>query len=318
MIKFYKHRKIFFTISICLILLGFIAAFINGIQLDIQFKGGTIVKYTYSTTINAEQAEKIVEQAVGKTTNCQLQSNTVKDERMLIVCLASNEALSSQEQEAVTSALTRAYPDAKLVLSESLTVEPFIGKHFFTNGMIAIALSFLLILVYVGLRFKNIGGFSAGTMAIIALFHDVFIVTAVFIIFKIPINDSYIAAILTIIGFSINDTIVIYDRIRENERLLDKKTPAEELVDISINQSMMRSINTNIAVFLSITIIYIFAQIYDIGSIRNFALPMMFGTISGCYSTICIAGPLWTMWQNHKNKQTGGRFACLVLRDFSK
>ncbi len=302
MIRFYKHRYIYFTISICLIIFGVVAAFVNGIQLDIQFKGGTILKYTYSTTINAEQAEKIVGQAVGRTTNCQLQSNMAQDEQILIVSLASNDALTSQEQEAVTSALTTAYPDAQLALSESLTVEPFIGKHFFTNGMIAIALSFLLILGYVGFRFKNIGGLSAGTMAIVALFHDVFIVTAVFIIFKIPINDSFIAAILTIIGFSINDTIVIYDRIRENERLLGKKTPAEELVDISINQSMMRSINTNIAVFLSITIIYIFAQIYDIGSIRNFALPMMFGTISGCYSTICIAGPLWTMWQNHKKK----------------
>jgi preprotein translocase SecF subunit len=142
-------------------------------------------------------------------------------------------------------------------------------------------------------------------MAIVALFHDVFVVTAVFIIFKIPLNDSFIAAILTIIGFSINDTIVIYDRIRENERLLGKKVPTEELVDLSINQSMMRSINTNLAVFASITVIYIFAQIYDIGSIRGFALPMMFGTISGCYSTICIAGPLWTMWQNHKKKQNG-------------
>ncbi len=302
MIRFYKHRYIYFTISICLILFGVAAAFINGIQLDIQFKGGTILKYTYSDTINAEQAEKIVEQAVGRTTNCQLQSNMAKDEQMLIVSLASNEALTSQEQEAVSSALTLAYPDAKLALSESLTVEPFIGKHFFTNGMIAIILSFLLILLYVGLRFKNIGGLSAGTMAIIALFHDAFIVTAVFIIFKIPINDSFIAAILTIIGFSINDTIVIYDRIRENERLLGKKASAEELVDISINQSMIRSINTNIAVFVSITVIYIFAQVYDIGSIRGFALPMMFGTISGCYSTICIAGPLWTMWQNHKKK----------------
>jgi len=302
MIRFYKHRYIYFTISICLILLGVVAAFINGIQLDIQFKGGTILKYTYSVTIDAEQAEKIVEQAVGRTTNCQLQSNMAKDEQKLIVSLASNEALTSQEQEAVTSALTMAYPDSKLALSESLTVEPFIGKRFFTNGMIAIGLSFLLILVYVGVRFRNIGGLSAGTMAIIALFHDVFIVTAVFIIFKIPLNDSFIAAILTIIGFSINDTIVIYDRIRENERLLGKKASAEELIDTSINQSMMRSINTNITVFVSITVIYIFAQIYDIGSIRQFALPMMFGTVSGCYSTICIAGPLWTMWQNHKKK----------------
>lgn len=302
MIRFYKHRYIYFAISICLILFGIAAAFINGIQLDIQFKGGTILKYTYSSIINAEQAAEIVEQAVGRTTNCQLQSNMAKDGQMLIVNLASNEALTSQEQETVTSALNRAYSDAHLALAESLTVEPFIGKHFFTNGLIAIVLSFLLILVYVGFRFKNIGGLSAGTMAIVALFHDVFIVTAVFIIFKIPLNDSFIAATLTIIGFSINDTIVIYDRIRENERLLGKKVAADELVDLSINQSMLRSINTNLAVFVSITVVYVFAQFYDIGSIRAFALPMMFGTISGCYSTICIAGPLWTMWQNHRKK----------------
>ncbi|HNX29074.1 MAG TPA: protein translocase subunit SecF [Syntrophomonadaceae bacterium] len=302
MIRFYQHRYIYFTISICLILFGIAAAFINGIQLDIQFKGGTILKYTYSDTINAEQAEKTVEQAVGRTTNCQLQTNMARDEQKLIVSLAGNEALTSQEQEMVTAALNNAYPEAQLALSESLTVEPFIGRHFLTNGMIAIALSFLLILLYVGFRFKNIGGYSAGTIAIIALFHDAFIVTAAFVVFKIPLNDSFIAAILTIIGFSINDTIVIYDRIRENERLLGRKVSAEELVDTSINQSMMRSINTNIAVFVSITVIYIFAQIYDIGSIRAFALPMMLGTVSGCYSTICIAGPLWTMWQNHKKK----------------
>ncbi len=308
MIRFYKHRHIFFAISLCIVLFGIVAAFINGIHLDIQFKGGTILKYAYVSTIDAEQAEKIIQQSVGKITNCQLQSNMALDNQMLIVSLAGNEALTSEEERAVTAALTQAYPDRQLTLSESLTVEPFIGRHFFTNGLIAIALSFLLILVYVGFRFRNIGGLSAGAMAIIALFHDVFIVTAVFIIFKIPLNDAFIAAILTIIGFSINDTIVIYDRIRENEHIFRKQTSAEELVDTSINQSMMRSVNTNIAVFVSITVVYVFAQIYDIGSIRAFALPMMFGTISGCYSTICIAGPLWTMWQNHKKNK--GLAAC--------
>jgi preprotein translocase subunit SecF len=302
MIRFYQHRKVFFAISICIILLGVVGAIINGIQLDIQFKGGTILKYSYTTAIDADQAEKTVEAAVGRLTDCQLQSNLAKDQQTLIVNLAGNEALTSQQQETVTAALTGAYPQAGLALAESLTVEPFIGKHFFVNGMIAIGLSFLLILIYVGFRFRNIGGLSAGAMAIVALFHDVLVVTAAFILFKIPLNDSFIAAILTIIGFSINDTIVIYDRIRENERLLGKRISAEELVDKSISQSMMRSINTNVAVFASITVVYIFAQIYDIESIRQFALPMMFGTVSGCYSTICIAGPLWTMWQNHKEK----------------
>ena len=136
-------------------------------------------------------------------------------------------------------------------------------------------------------------------MAIIALIHDCLVVMITFILFRIPLNDSFIAAILAIIGFSINDTIVIYDRIRENRNLMPKMS-VEELVDTSITQSMSRSINTNIAVFVSITIAFIFAQIYDISSIKEFALPMMFGTVSGCYSSICIAGPLWTMWKERK------------------
>jgi len=138
-------------------------------------------------------------------------------------------------------------------------------------------------------------------MAIVALVHDAFVVTAAFVVFSIPLNDSFIAAILTIIGFSINDTIVIYDRIRENERLLGPKVPIDQLVDRSITQSMSRSINTNIAVLACMVIVYVFAQIYNIESIRRFALPMMFGVVSGCYSTICIAGPLWVMWKKRSN-----------------
>jgi preprotein translocase subunit SecF len=302
-IRFYKHRYIFFAISILVILAGIVAVFINGIQLDIQFKGGSILKYTYSGTIDAEQAGSVIQAALNKDAYCQNQHNLAKDEQMLIVNLAKDEALTSQEQELVTDALLAAYPDQDVALSESLIVEPFIGARFFRNGIIAIVVSFALILVYVAFRFRNIGGLSAGAMAIVALIHDAIVVTAAFIIFKIPLNDSFIAAMLTIIGFSINDTIVIYDRIRENQVKVGAKFVPEELVDRSITQSMSRSINTNIAVFLSITIVYIFAAIYDIKSIKEFALPMMFGTVSGCYSTICIAGPLWTMYQNHKRKK---------------
>ncbi|MGI5985379.1 MAG: protein translocase subunit SecF [Oscillospiraceae bacterium] len=301
-INFYKKRYIYFSISICILIIGIAAAFVNGIKLDIQFQGGTILKYTYEGTINAEEAGKLIEDTLGKPANCQQQTTVAKEEQMLIISLANNESITSQEQETVTSVLTKTYPDTNLDLSESLSVEPFTGARFFRNGLIAILLSFALILVYVGFRFRKIGGFSAGIMAIIALLHDAFVVTVTFIIFKIPLNDSFIAAILTIIGFSINDTIVIYDRIRENKVIMGNKTSTEVLVNTSIQQSMSRSINTNIAVFVSITIVYIFSYIYNIQSIKDFALPMMFGTISGCYSTICIAGPLWIMWKNHEEK----------------
>lgn len=306
-IFFFKHRHIYFAISLAVILTGIAFTLVNGLQLDIKFRGGTVLKYTCVGDVDIERADTLVENALGRITDCQLQSNLASGEQKLVISLAGNEAITSQEQEIVSEVLAAAFPEAEMTFSESLTVEPSFGARFFRNGMLAIGLSFLLILLYVGFRFRNIGGISAGVMAIVALFHDTLVVTAVFAVFQIPVGDSYIAAILTIIGFSINDTIVIYDRIRENERLMKKKTSVEELVDVSITQSMSRSINTSIAVFMSITIAYIFAQIYDIGSIRDFALPMMFGTISGCYSTICIAGPLWTMWKNYKSKKRAAK-----------
>ncbi len=304
-IQFFKNRYIYFAISICLLLTGVIFTAVNGVKLDIQFQGGSILKYTYVGLIDSEEAAALVEAAIGKETNAHEQTTVAKDEQMLVISLADNESITSQQQELISDTLATAYPDAQLKLAESSSVQPYTGARFFRNGLLAILISFALILVYVGYRFRRIGGFSAGIMAIIALFHDAFIVTSVFIVFKIPLNDSFIAAVLTIIGFSINDTIVIYDRIRENKVLMGPKTTTEELVNTSISQSMSRSINTNIAVFVSITIVYIFAQIYNIEAIKDFALPMMFGTVSGCYSTICIAGPLWTMWKNRQEKSAG-------------
>lgn len=302
-IDFYKHRFIYFAISIAIVAVGIIAACVNGIKLDINFQGGTILKYTYEGTLNIEKTEDIISEILGKEVNCLEQTTVSRDEQLLVVNVAGNEALTSSEQTKVTDALEKSFPDSKLDLSESLSVEPFTGARFFREGLLAIAISFGLILVYVGIRFRKIGGFSAGTMAIIALLHDTFVVAATFFIFQIPLNDEFIAAVLTIIGFSINDTIVIYDRIRENKTLMGPKVPTEVLVNTSITQSMSRSINTNIAVFISITIVFIFAQAHNIESIKDFALPMMFGTISGCYSTICIAGPLWTMYKNHQAKK---------------
>jgi preprotein translocase SecF subunit len=138
-------------------------------------------------------------------------------------------------------------------------------------------------------------------MALLSLFHDLLVVFFAFVIFQIPIGDSFIAVALTILGYSINDTIVIYDRIRENT-LANKFGTVEELVNTSISQSFTRSLNTNLAVFFSVFMICVFAAGNGLDSVRSFALPMAIGTISGCYSTVCIAGPAWTMWQKHKQK----------------
>lgn len=302
MIKFYKKRFIFLAISLTIILIGIIASFTNGIQLDIQFKGGSIIKYEFVGEINTEEADNVVTKAMdNRIASCQITSDLATKTQKLVINLPGT--LSAQDMEKLDTALKAEYKDANLKLSESSIVEPFIGRKFLQNGIIAILLSFALIILYVWFRFKRIGGLSAGLMALVALVHDVVVVFIVFIVFKIPINENFVVAALTIIGFSINDTIVIYDRIRENSQILHLKLSTEELVDTSITQSLTRSINTNLATFISIAIVFLFAQIYGISSIKSFALPMMFGVISGCYSTICIAGPLYVSWKIHRQKK---------------
>lgn len=302
MIHFYKQRFVFISISIAILLLGIIMYFVNGIVLDIQFKGGSILKYDITGDINTEKADAITTETTGRNATCQIVSDMATGNKKLVVNLAGDEGFSAQDQEKLDQALKAEFPSFDLKLSESSVVEPFIGHRFFQNGITAIILAFLLIMVYVWIRFRKIGGLSAGVMALVALVHDVIVVLIAFIVFKMPINENFIAAALTIIGFSINDTIVIYDRIRENASLMGSKTSTDVLVDTSISQSMTRSINTSLATFFSILIVYIFAQIYGISSIMSFALPMLFGIISGCYSTICIAGPLWTMWKMRGKK----------------
>ena len=301
MIRFYENRKIYFGISIAIILIGIIALFINGISLDIQFKGGAILKYAYNGEIDLNKVDGIVTNALAREVSTQITTDLVTQQNNLVLNLAGNEGLSVESQQKLEEALKNEFPDAGFVLSESSIVEPFIGKQFLRRGITAIVLASILIVVYVWIRFKRISGLSAGVMALVALFHDVLAVFITFIVFKIPLDENFIAVALTIIGYSINDTIVIYDRIRENS-MLDRKIPIEDLVNKSITQSLTRSINTAIAVFFSIVLVYGFAQYYNIESIKNFALPMTVGVVSGCYSTICLAGPLWVMWQKHKQK----------------
>lgn len=308
MIKFYEKRHISFVISGLMLLIGIIGIIVNGISLDIQFKGGSIIKYSYKGEINTDDAAEVVEKFLDRETSAQKTQDMVDSDEALgkriVFNIAGDTGLSSQEQDELTLTLNEKFKDNELVLSESSNVEPFIGKEFLRKSIIAIVLAFVFIQMYIWWRFKNISGLSAGAMALVALIHDVVAVFITFIVFQFPINDAFVAVVLTILGFSINDTIVIYDRIRENRRIMDPKTPIEDLVNKSINQSLTRSLNTAFATFISITVVFVFAQIYNIDSIKVFALPMMMGILSGSYSTICLVGPLWVMWLKRKEKKS--------------
>lgn len=301
MIRFYKNKNIYFAVSALIILIGIVFMFINGVRLSILFKGGAILKYSYVGEIDINEVSKLSSDVLNRITEVQETEDLATKSRKVVLNLSGDFGLSAQEQDILNQALVEKFPNNNLVLAESNIVEPFIGKTFLRNSIIAILISAVMIVIYVWIRFKKISGLSAGVAALVALFHDIVVSFFIFVIFRIPLNDSFIAVVLTIIGFSVNDTIVIYDRIRENKTLFPKMG-VEELVDLSITQSMSRSINTTVATVISTIVLYVFAQIHDIDSIKSFALPMAFGLISGCYSTICIAGPVWVMWQKKKNK----------------
>ena len=301
-IDFYGKRRIFYAISLTIFLIGLIMCFVDGVQLDIQFKGGSLLKYNYKGEINADKAADITSDIVNRVVSTQVTTDLATGEKRLVINIAGDYGLDVKDQEKLDTALKKEFPDAQLTLSESTMVEPFFGRKFLTNGIKAILLSAVLVVIYVWIRFRRIGGLSAGIMALVALFHDLVVVFVTCVVFHIPIGDSFVAVTLTIIGYSINDTIVIYDRIRENAKKYPKES-VETVTNLSITQSMTRSINTNLAVLISVSMIYILAFANSIESVQSFALPMAIGSISGCYSTICIAGPLWVAWKKHRETE---------------
>ncbi|WMJ77754.1 MULTISPECIES: protein translocase subunit SecF [unclassified Sedimentibacter] len=303
MIRFYKNRKIFFAVSAAIMIIGIISLFVNGVDLAIQFKGGAIIKYSYEGEIDQQLVAETATKILNRSTEVQLTDDLATHSKKIVFNLSGSNGLEAGEQDKLDAELKAKFPEANLELAESNVVEPFIGKRFLTNGMIAIALTALFIIVYVRFRFKKISGMSAGVIGLIALLHDILIVFFTFVIFKMPINDSFIAVTLTIIGYSINDTIVVYDRIRENQPYYLKKS-FEELVDASINQTLSRSVKTSVTTGASIIIVYILAFVYNIDSIKTFSIPMFIGIVSGCYSTVCLAGPMMVMWHNRNQAMT--------------
>jgi preprotein translocase subunit SecF len=277
-------------------------SFVNGVRLDIQFKGGSLVKYNYVGEVDPDRAAEITSGIINRVVSAQTTTNLNTDEKQLVINIAGDYGLDVREQEEIDQALKAEFPDADLNLSESSMVEPFFGKKFLANGIKAIALGAVAILIYVWFRFRRIGGLSAGLMALAAICMDLFVVYTVHIIFKLPIGDSFVAVFLTIIGYSINDTIVVYDRIRENSKLHSKES-IETITNLSIAQTLGRTINTSVAVFISVALVFVTAAINGIESVQIFALPMALGVVSGCYTSVCLVGPLWVALKKRRGTE---------------
>lgn len=299
MIKFYKNRKWFYTISICLMLVGIIALFVRGVELDIQFSGGTKLSYSYTGDISTSDVESIVSGVLGKSATAQSQTAVSEDSSLktVVISVGETSSLTTEQLDSITEQLEAKFADNSIELYETQSVEPYIGKRFFTNGIKAMLIAMVLIIIYVTIRFKTISGFSAALTALLALCHDLLLIFFTFVIFGIPINDGFVAVILTILGYSVNDTIVIYDKIRYNKRMYAGKLSIEEIADKSINQCLRRTMNTSLMTGLAVALVFIFSLISGLTSVSNFALPLMVGILSGCYSSITLPGTLWVSWQ---------------------
>ena len=300
---FIKNRKIYFIISAILISVSLLSTFVFGVNLDIQFKGGTILTFLYDGEINQSEFEKTAVDALGGLgVTSTIGEDFTSGRKNIQLSLISNAGLSSDKQIELTNTITEKYSANSIERLESSDVSPSSGKEFFLKCIVAVILSFIVLVVYIAIRFKNIGGWLAGFCGILALVHDCIIVYGTFVICGMSIDANFMAVILTILGYSINDTIVIYDRVRENEILYRKTKTRAEIVNLSINQSLTRSINTSLTTIMAMLVVTIVAAVYGVDSIFSFSFPMMIGMLCGAYSSICFICPLWYLLSEKMDK----------------
>ena len=372
-VDFIKMRKIWISVYAVIIVAAIIVLAVFGANLSIDFKGGTVLNYSFKDNIDLDKAEEVIEAAVGqkvsvsenenfiskakslvvtlpsvkvgvtedtkseilKTLNANLAANKIalksddnsKDNNILFTFEGSiketntvtkkiEEALGltgitvSQDvatktitvavpsaiESTVTAKLTKTFADNDIKNIGSNTVSGTIAGNFFLKCLVAVLLASILVVAYVGVRFRKIGGISAGMFALLALLLDCFMAFAASIFFRLEIDSNFMSVILTTLGYSLNDTIVVYDRIRENNKLYPEME-LRELINTSVTQSLGRTIKTTVATFLAIIAIVVVAEFAGLSTLRSFAIPMAVGILSGCITSVCISSPLWYSWK---------------------
>ena len=300
-INFIGNRKKFYTFSCALLALVLVFCGVFGVKMDVEFKGGSMITLAYEGDADLNDLKSTISTELNKSSLTLQTGSDISGNQTLTVTLPGSDTLTTEELDSLLATLNEQYPDNAFVQNEVSNVDATIGKEFMLKSIVALVAACVLILLYVAYRFRKIGGLKAGSTAIVALLHDMLVVFGVFVILRIPLNGNFIAALLTILGYSINDTVVIYDRIRENSALYSKKQLSlAELVNLSVNQSFARSLMTSITTCLALGVVCIVSVVYRLDSIYSFAFPLLFGMVSGVYSTICIATPLWVDWKSKK------------------
>lgn len=283
-----SKKGIFFIASLAVIAAGFIVMGVHkassgdALNYSLEFKGGTATTVTFSEAMTLEQANADVAPLIEEITGSAVQIQTVQDSNEVI--FKTNSLDVEQREELNQMFVDKFGVDEKLITSE--TISSVISDEMKSDTVIAVVVAIIFMLVYIRIRFKDI---RFGLSSIIALLHDVLVVLAFYAVARVSVSNTFVACMLTIVGYSINATIVIFDRIRENMATMTHKDDLKDIVDKSITQTMSRSIFTSLTTFIMVAVLYVLG----VTSIRDFALPLMVGIVCGAYSSICLAGSLW-------------------------
>jgi preprotein translocase subunit SecF len=281
-----RRRKWFFTISSLITVAGLVVFLVSGFNLGTDFKAGSQVQVQLNQAFTTAQVAHVMTESGLALTPGAVTKAGLNDQTAII---RFPDVLTSKQIASVTSEMKAAFP--KALPPQINTVDPLVATQTSHKAVLAVLFASLFIVIYVAIRFE----YRYAVAGIIALMHDAFIVMSVFALLRLEVNLTFIAAVLTIVGYSINDTIVIFDRIRENMKLTPPNSYEElqALVNKSLWQTMTRSLNTVATVLIAALMLFFFGG----QSIHDFTFALIVGLISGAYSSIFIASPIWVIWR---------------------
>lgn len=287
-IDFLSKKGVFFGISIALVAAGFIVMGVNkattgdSMNFSLEFKGGTATTVSFNKSMSLEDVNSEIVPLVEEVTGSAVQIQTVQDSNEVIF---KTNTLNVEQREALADALVENFGVLESRIT-SETISSTISNEMTSDTIIAVVVAIIFMLIYIRIRFSDI---RFGISSIVALLHDVLVVVAFYAVARVSVGNTFIACMLTIVGYSINATIVIFDRVRENMNIMTKKDDLKDVVNKSITQTLSRSIFTSLTTFIMVAALYVLG----VTSIRDFALPLMVGIVCGAYSSVCITGGLW-------------------------
>lgn len=299
-INFLSKKNLFFVISLVLVIAAPVAMLVNNgssgksLNYSLEFMGGTSTNVTFNEDLSIADIDAKVKPVVQKVTgDANIQTQKVSGTNQVII---KTKELNLDERQELNDLLKDEFGvDESLITAESISST--VSNEMRKDAVIAVIVATICMLIYIWFRFKDI---RFATSAVLALVHDVLVVLAFYAIARVSVGNTFIACMLTIVGYSINATIVIFDRIRENMKAASKKTDLAEVVNLSITQTLTRSIYTSFTTFVMVAVLYVMG----VASIREFALPLIVGILCGAYSSVCITGALWYVMKTKIGKRS--------------